>query len=215
MSAEGAAPRTGIISWFAHNPVAANLMMFLIIGLGIYSALTIRKQTTPDFEANLVQVSVTFPGAAPQEVEEGIVIKIEDALQDVPGIKEINGTAREGVGNVTVEVKTDADLDQVLNQVKTRVDSINSFPELAERPVIERQEFTFPVIFASVYGDLDEFARKELALDIRTGLLSLPGINDVEVYGDRDYEISIEVSQETLRQYGLTMTEIARAIRDG
>ncbi|MEM8685000.1 MAG: efflux RND transporter permease subunit [Pseudomonadota bacterium] len=215
MSTDDVTRRKGIIAWFAHNPVAANLMMFLIIGLGIYSAITIRKQTTPDFEANLVQVSVAFPGAAPQEVEEGIVIKIEDALQDVSGIKEINGSAREGVGNVTVEVETDADLDQVLNQVKTRVDSINSFPELAERPVIERQEFTFPVIFASVYGDLDEFARKELALDIRTGLLSLPGINDVEVYGDRDYEISIEVSQETLRQYGLTMTEIARAIRDG
>ncbi|MEM7450500.1 MAG: efflux RND transporter permease subunit [Pseudomonadota bacterium] len=215
MSTEDAAPRTGIIAWFAHNNVAANLMMFMIIGFGIYSAFTIRKQTTPDFEVSLVVASVAFPGAAPQEVEEGIVIKIEDALQDVPGIKEIQGSAREGVGYVTVEVETDADLDQVLNQVKTRVDSINSFPELAERPVIERQEFTFPVIFASVYGDLDEYARKELALDIRTGLLSLPGINDVEVYGDRDYEISIEVSQETLRQYGLTMSEISRAIRDG
>ena len=184
---------SGIIAWFARNPVAANLMMLLIIGFGIYSAITIRKQTTPDFEVNRVQVSVAFPGAAPQEVEEGIVIKIEEAIQDIAGIADIDGSAREGVGNVSIEVEPDMDLDLVLNQVKTRVDSINTFPELSERPVIERLAFTFPVIFVSIYGDLDAYARKELAKEVRTGLLALPGINDVEFYGDRDYEISVMV----------------------
>ncbi|MEM7706731.1 MAG: efflux RND transporter permease subunit [Pseudomonadota bacterium] len=212
MSAPG--QQSGIIAWFAHNNVAANLMMFLILGLGIYSATTIRKQTTPDFELDKLQVSVVFPGAAPQEVEEGIVVKIEESLQDVAGIEEINGRSSEGVGTVIVDVEPDADLDQVLNEVKSRVDAINTFPELAERPVIERQALNFPVIFISVYGELDEFARKALAQEIKTGLLALPGINDVISYGERDYEISINVSEDTLRRYQLTMSEIALAIRN-
>ena len=112
---------SGIIAWFARNPVAANLMMILIIGFGIYSAITIRKQTTPDFEVNRVQVSVAFPGAAPQEVEEGIVIKIEEAIQDIAGIADIDGSAREGVGNVSIEVEPDMDLDLVLNNVDSSV----------------------------------------------------------------------------------------------
>ncbi|MEM1091930.1 MAG: efflux RND transporter permease subunit [Pseudomonadota bacterium] len=204
---------SGIIAWFAHNNVAANLMMILIIVLGAYSATTIRKQTTPDFELDKLQVSVLFPGAAPQEVEEGIVVKIEESLTDIAGIEEINGRASEGVGTVIVDVEPDADLDQVLNQVKSRVDAINTFPELSERPVIERQALEFPVIFISVYGQLDEFARKALAQEIKTGLLALPGINDVISYGERDYEISINVSEDTLRRYQLTMSEIAQAIR--
>ena len=208
------AEQTGIIAWFANNHVAANLMMLLILGLGIYSALNIRKQTTPDFELNKLQVSVAFPGAAPQEVEEGIVVKIEESLQDIAGIEEIVGLSAEGVGSVTVDVEADANLDQVLNQVKTRVDAINTFPELAERPVIERQALTFPVLFISVYGDIDEFARKTLSQEIRNGLLALPGINDVIAYGERDYEISINVAEQTLRRYQLTMTEIAAAIRN-
>ncbi|MEM9183999.1 MAG: efflux RND transporter permease subunit, partial [Pseudomonadota bacterium] len=212
MSAPG--QQSGIIAWFAHNNVAANLMMFLILGLGIYSATTIRKQTTPDFELDKLQVSVVFPGAAPQEVEEGIVVKIEESLQDIAGIEEINGRSSEGVGTVIVDVEPDADLDQVLNEVKSRVDAINTFPELAERPVIERQALNFPVIFISVYGELDEFARKALAQEIKTGLLTLPGINDVISYGERDYEISINVSEDTLRRYQLTMSEIALAIRN-
>ncbi|MEM9530593.1 MAG: efflux RND transporter permease subunit [Pseudomonadota bacterium] len=208
------AQQAGIIAWFANNNVASNLMMLLIIGLGVYSANTIRKQTLPDFEPNTLQVSVAFPGAAPQEVEEGIVVKIEDTLQDLAGIEEINGRSAEGVGTVTVEVEADTDLDDVLNQVKTRVDAINTFPELAERPVIERRAPTFPVLFISVYGDIDEFARKTLSQEIRTGLLALPGINDVIAYGERDYEISINVSEETLRRYQLTMNEISAAIRN-
>ncbi len=205
--------RSGLIAWFANNNVAANLLMFMIIAFGIYSALTIRKQTTPDFELNAIQVVVPYPGAAPQEVEQGVVIKIEEALQDVPGIKELRGSAREGVGTVTVDVAPDAELNQVMSQVKTRVDAVSTFPELTERPIIEKIEVPIPVIFISVFGDLDEYARKELAKDIRGGLMVMPEINDVEVLGDRDYEISIEVSEDTLRSYQLTMSEIAQALR--
>ncbi len=205
--------RRGLIAWFAHNNVAANLVMFLIIGVGIYSGLTIRKQTTPDIELDVIQVVVPYPGASPQEVEQAVVVRIEEAIQDVPGIEELNTTAQEGVGTARVTVAAGADLNQVMSQVKTRVDAIATFPELAERPVIERIELPIPVIFVSVYGDLDEYARKELARNVRDDLMVMPEVNDVEVLGDRDYEISIEVSETSLRRYQLTMSEIAQAVR--
>jgi len=205
--------RTGLIAWFAHNNVAANLLMLLIIGFGIYAGLTIRKQTTPDLELNVIQVVVPYPGASPQEVEQAVVVRIEEAIQDVPGIEELNTKAQEGVGTARVTVAAGSDLNQVMSQVKTRVDAIATFPELAERPVIERVEVPIPVIFVSVFGDLDEYARKELARTVRDDLMVMPEVNDVEVLGDRDYEISIEVSEQTLRRYQLTMGEIAQAVR--
>jgi multidrug efflux pump subunit AcrB len=110
MKQPGVTSQKGIIAWFASNHVAANLLMFLIIAFGIVSAFTIRKQTTPDFELNMIQVRVPYLGAAPQEVEEGVVIKIEEAVQDIPGIVEINSRAREGLGSVTIEVATGEDI---------------------------------------------------------------------------------------------------------
>ena len=205
--------RGGLIAWFAHNNVAANLLMLLIIGFGLYASITIRKQTTPDLELNVIQVVVPYPGAAPREVEQAVVLRIEEAVQDVPGIEELNTTSQEGVGTASIKVAAGADLDQVMSQVKTRVDAIATFPELAERPVIEKIEPPIPVIFLSVFGDLDEYARKELARKIRDGLMAMPAVSDVEVLGDRDYEISIEVGEETLRRYQLTMSEIAQAVR--
>ncbi|MEL6870174.1 MAG: efflux RND transporter permease subunit [Pseudomonadota bacterium] len=204
----------GLIAWFANNSVAANLLMILILFAGMVASFGIRKQTTPDFELNIVQVVVPYPGAAPQEVEQGVITRIEEALSDVAGIDEMNSTASEGVGTVSIEVSADADLDQVQSQIKTRIDAISTLPELTEKPVIERVAVPIPVIFLSVYGDLDEYARKELAKDVRDGLLELPGIDDVEFLGERDYEISIEVSEQTLRRYNLSMTEIANAIRN-
>ena len=118
----------GLIAWFAGNHVAANLLMMFIIVAGLISVVTIRKQTTPDFELNLIQVQVAYLGAAPQEVEEGIVIKVEEAVQDIQGIVEINSRANEGVGSVTIEVSRDSDINEVLTEVKTRVDAIATFP---------------------------------------------------------------------------------------
>ena len=120
----------GIIAWFASNHVAANLLMLLIVAFGIVSSINIRKQTTPDFELNNIVIRVPYLGAAPQEVEEGVVIKIEEAIQDLDGIVEINSEAREGIGTVTAEVSTGADIIQVLSEVKTRVDAIQTFPAL-------------------------------------------------------------------------------------
>lgn len=204
----------GLIAWFANNGVAANLLMALIITFGVFSAFQIRKQTTPEFELNSIQVVVPYPGAAPQEVEQGVLTKVEEALQDVSGIDEINATAREGSGTLRLDVSADADLNQVISQVKTRVDAISGLPELTEKPVIEKIEVPIPVIFISVFGDLDEYARKSLSREIREGLIAIPEVNDVELLGDRDYEISIEVSEETLQNYGLTMSAISAALRN-
>ena len=203
----------GIIAWFAANSVAANLLMLFIIVAGLFSLSTIRKQTTPDFETSNIVVQVPYLGAAPQEVEQGVVIKIEEAIQDVKGIDKLTGQAVEGMGTVTAEVAIDADINEVLNEIKTNVDSISTFPALTEKPTIFKQEFPIHVVFVALYGDLDEFARKSLAQDIRDGLMRIPEVNQVQFLGDRDYEISIEVSEQTLRQYDLTMIEVSDAVR--
>jgi multidrug efflux pump subunit AcrB len=214
MNQPGVTEEKGLIAWFAKNHVAANLLMFLIIAFGIVSAFTIRKQTTPDFELNMIQVRVPYLGAAPQEVEEGVVIKVEEAIQDIPGIVEINSRAFEGMGNVTIEVGTGEDINEILTEVKTKVDAISTFPALTEKPVIYKQEVPVHVVFLTVTGDLDEYARKEIGLEIRDELMRIPSVNQVQILGDRDYEISIEVSEHVLRQYGLTMSEISTAIRN-
>ncbi len=214
MSNPGSTQQTGLIAWFASNHVAANLMMFMIVAFGIVSAVTIRKQTTPDFEVNQVQIRVPYLGAAPQEVEEGVVIKVEEAIQDVNGITEINSRATEGMGTVTADIAIDEDLNQVLSDIKTQVDAISTFPALAEKPIIYKQDFKIPVLFISLYGDLDEFALKTLAQNVRDELVAIPSVNQVEILGDRDYEISIEVSEHVLREFGLTMSEVSEAVKN-
>ena len=118
----------------------------------VVSSFTIRKQTTPDFEVNQVVVRVPYLGAAPQEVEEGVVIKIEEAIQDVPGIVKINSTASEGMGAVRVEISTETDINEILTEIKTRVDAISTFPGLTEKPIIYKQEFQLHVVFLTVTG---------------------------------------------------------------
>ena len=214
MRARGVTERKGIIAWFAANHVAANLLMGLIIVAGIYSASTIRKQTMPDFELNTVEVRVEYLGAAPQEVEEGVVIKVEEAIQDVNGIVKIRSTAREGVGTVVAEISRDEDLNEVLSEIKTRVDAISTFPALTEKAVISKQEVPVAVAYVAIYGDMDPITRKSIAQNTRDELMQIPAVNRVEFLGDRPYEISIEVSELTLRQYGLTMSEISQAVQN-
>jgi len=203
----------GLIAWFASNHVAANLLMWFIIVAGLISVFTIRKQTTPEIEFNWIQVQVSYLGAAPQEVEEGVVIKVEEAVQDIQGILEINSRAREGFGTVTLEISRDEDINEVLTLVKTRVDAISTFPALTEKPVIFKVEPDTPVIFVALHGDIDDLSRKIIAQEIRDELLLMPEISKVDIYGDKAFEISIEVSEHVLRQYGLTMSEISEAVR--
>lgn len=214
MNRPGETSEKGIIAWFAANHVAANLLMVFIIVAGLISVFTIRKQTTPDFELNTIQVRVAYLGAAPQEVEEGVVVKVEEAIQDVKGIVKLSGRAVEGMGTVTAEVSSAADMNEVLNEIKTRVDAISTFPGLTERPVIYKQEIPIHVVFVAIHGALDEFSRKTIAHEVRDELMQLPDVSTVEFLGDRPYEISIEVSEHVLRQYGLTMSEVSQAVKN-
>ncbi len=203
----------GIIAWFASNHVAANLMMLLIITAGLGSTYTIQKEVFPEFETNTIQVTVPYLGAAPKEVEEAVILRIEEAVQDIKGIKNLNSIASEGVALVNLEIEPSYDLNNVLDEVKGRVDAISTFPELTEKPIIEKMEFERDVIWVSVYGDIDARARKTIANEVRDELLALEDISVVNILGDRDYEIAIEVSEGTLRKYGLSLGEVANAVR--
>ena len=203
----------GILAWFAANHVAANLLMLLIMVAGVISAVTIKKAIMPQFETNMIRIRVPYLGAAPEEVEEGVILRIEEAVQGLNGIKHVNSTAREGFAEVTLEVETGFDINEVMDQVKTRVDGISTFPEQTERPMIEKQEFQVQVTWISVYGNMGLKVLKEITHQIRDELMALPSVSAVDIVGDRDYEISVEVSENTLREYGLTMGEVAAAIR--
>jgi len=204
-----------MISWFARNSVAANLLMVTIMIGGVLALNEgVRIEIFPVSEPDTVTVSVPLRGATPEDVELGVAVRIEEAVQDIPGIVEINSRAREGFGNVTIEVATGEDINEILTEVKTRVDAIQTFPALTEKPVIYKQEVPIHVVFLTINGDLDEYARKEISLELRDELMRIPSVNQVQILGDRDYEISIEVSEHVLRQYGLSMSEISQAVRN-
>lgn len=204
---------TGIIAWFARNHVAANLMMLVIILTGVFSALTIRTQLMPDVEINQVNIDVAFPGAAPGEVESGVVSRIEEAVRDVEGIDEMRSFSNEGFARVRLEVKSNYDVSTILDEVKISVDRISSFPESIEKPVIYRNQFQRAAIRIQIYGDLDEASMKGFAEVIQTEILSLPNVSKADVSGARPYEIAIELEEFKLRQYDLTLADVSRTIQ--
>lgn len=203
----------GLISWFAHNHVAANLLMLMIIIAGIFSAYTITKKTTPDLFIPIIAVNVALPGASPADVETGIVIPIESALDSVNGIDYIRSVANQDVGQVTLEINESYDINEVLNDVKINIDSIQTFPVAAEPARISRAINRQDAIRLAIYGDMDPVSHKELAQSIRNELLALPDINSIRIDGIRNYEISIEVSEDSLLKYGLTLNDIAQRIQ--
>ncbi len=202
------------IAWFAENDVAANLLMMTILAMGFY-ALTVRipLEVFPTFELERVLVRVPFPGATPAEVEEGITIKVEEAIHDLAGIKEMRSVASENVGSVSVEVESGYDSRELMNDIKARVDAISTFPVDSERPVIYVPERRREVITVAVSGDLTERELRVAAEQVRDELVGLPQISQIDLSGVRPYEISIEISEETLRQYGLTLATVAEAVR--
>jgi multidrug efflux pump subunit AcrB len=208
-------PYAALIEWFARNAVAANLLMVILLAGGLYTVFTIKKEIQPRIDTNFVTVTVPFLGATPADVEEGVVIKIEEAIQDIEGIKEIYSEASRGTGTVRVEVHADYEVTEIMDQVKNRVDAIPSFPDNTEKPVISRTQFQQQVMFATVYGDVDERTLKEYAKQVRNEIVTLPGVTRAEILGARPYEISIEVSEFTLQGYGLTLSDVAAAVRRG
>ena len=204
-----------IIEWFARNAVAANLLMIILLAGGIYSVFTIKKESQPPIETNYVTVSMPFLGASPEDVEEGVLVRIEESIQDIEGIHEIQSTARRGSGTVQIEVSTDYDVLEVMNEIKSRVDAISTFPDNTEKPIVSRTRFQQQVNLVSIYGDVDERTLKEYVKQVRNEIVSLPGITRAEILGSRPYEISIEVSEFTLEQYDLTLNEVSQAVRQG
>lgn len=205
--------QTGLLAWFAYNPVAANLLMIFIIISGLISYQMMTKRMQPDIQPNMVRISVPYLGAAPQEVEQGVIIKVEEAIQDVKGIKRVNSTANEGVGTVVVELNNDIDLDDAVNEIKIKVDSISTFPGETEKPVIAKVEFSGSVIWLSVFGDMGQRSRQTITQDIRDEIMALGPVNKAMIMGSRPYEIAVEISDEKLRSYDLTMDEISNKIR--
>ncbi|MCL1037074.1 efflux RND transporter permease subunit [Shewanella submarina] len=203
----------GIIAWFARNNVAANLLMIILLLGGLVSAFTINKKVFPSFDLNYLQVSVAYPGAAPQEIEEGINIKIEEAIEDISGIERITSIASDGFGRVTIQVDEDYEVLDVLDEVKLRIDAIATFPANIEKPDIFQINPEQSVLWISIYGDMTLAEMKEFAKTIRDEVTSLPAVTRADVAGTRDYEIGIELSEDKLREYGLTFSQVAQAVQ--
>jgi len=201
------------IRWFAHNPVAANLLMILLLLGGAASVFITNQEEFPSFDIPAVTVNVPYLGAAPVEVEKGVCIRIEEAIEGVEGVKKIMGDATEGMCSIFAEMEIDADEILVLNEIKSRVDGINSFPRETEKPIVSKLTIARRVVQIAVSGEASERMLKEIARDLRDQLAAVEGISQVSVDYIRPYEISIEVSEQTLRAYGITLDQVSQAIR--
>jgi multidrug efflux pump subunit AcrB len=202
-----------MIAWFARNSVAANLLMIFIVGIGLYSLSNrIPLEIFPSFETDTVSVGVTLQGATPEDVEQGITIRIEEAVQDLEGIERIVSQSSEGRGSVSFELDPDYDRRDLLADIKGRVDAINTFPADAENPVVALAERRRDVITVAITAPYGEGEVREYAELVREQLLRLNGITQVELDGVRDYEIAIEISQDKLRELDLTLSEISDII---
>ena len=203
----------GAIEWFARNGVAANLMMVFIMMSGIIAVTTVREELMPEIELDRISIQVPYLGAAPEEVEEAVTIRIEEAIQGLDGIKQIQSTAAEGMGTVTVELELGADARKVVDEVKSSVDAITTFPVEAEKPIIRELTSRIQVADIAIFGDVDLFTLKATAERVRDELTAIPGITQVDIVSAPPYEISIEVSEVALRRHGLTFDQIADAVR--
>ncbi len=204
-----------MIAWFTRNGVAANLLMATIVVWGLHALSSrIPLEVFPSFELDAVSIRVPFRGASPSEVEEAINIKIEEAIQDVQGIKRITSTAAEGLGSVQVDISSTANIDDVLDDINQRVDQINTFPADADAPSIYVPERKREVISVVIAGELSEKELHHLGSRVRNDLEALPNISQVSLSGVRDFELAIEISEQTLREYGLTFAQVANAITD-
>jgi len=202
-----------MIAWFARNGVAANLCMLLIVVGGAVSMLFTKKELFPEFSLDTVVIRVPYLGAAPEEVEQGVVIRIEEALEGLDGVDDISSVAQENYGSVSVTMRRGYDIQKLKEDIKTRVDAISTFPEETERPIVEEIIIQRDIVQLSVFGDASERSLKKIAEKIRDEVIDLPGISQAEVTGVRDFEISIEVSEDSLQRYGLTFNDVVAAVR--
>ena len=209
------APQTsGPIAWMARNHVAANLMMLLFLVGGLILSTRAKQEIFPEFTVDIITVSVLHRGASPAEVEQGVILSIEDEVRGLDGVKEVKSKATESRARVTIELLTGADTGKALQDVKNAVDSILSFPEEAERPIVSLSMLRNRVLTLLVHGPQDEQTLRDLAERIRDELLQRPGVTLIELAASRPMEISLEVPQRNLRAYNLTLDRIAREVRE-
>jgi len=204
--------KDGILGWFARNPVTANLMMIMIMAGGLITAFNMRMEVFPELELDMIVVTVLYRGASPEDVEQGVCLRVEEAIAGIEGIKRIISTASEGVGTTTIEVEEYSNVQDVLDDVKAAVDRIITFPKETEKPVIAELKHSHSVITVVLYGQASEKTLRKLADEVRNDLTAMENITEVSVWGVRPYEISIEVSEEALRRYSLSFDKVAAVV---
>jgi multidrug efflux pump subunit AcrB len=206
-------PSPGPIEWLVRNRVTPNLLMlFLLLG-GLFMSQKIKKEVFPNFELDQVVIAMAYPGSSPEEVEQGIVLVVEEAIADIEGVEEITATAREGSATVVAELEEGGDSQKVYQEIKQEIDRITTFPEEAEQPNVSLTSRRRFVLGIMVYGDTNEKNLRELTEEVRDRVLQDPGITQADLVGARDYEVIIEVPTENLRAYGLTLNSMAEKIR--
>ena len=203
----------GMIAWFAGNHVAANLLMIFLLLAGLVTGLTMKVEVFPETDLDIIRIQTEYSGASPSEVEEAILRRIEENVAGLAGIKRIDSTAREGWGTVTIEVVKGWDLKKLLEEVKAEVERITTLPDEAEKPEVSELTRRSRVINVAVYGDAQEKTIKHLAERVKDDITNLPGITLAELHGIRKNEVSIEISEATLRRYELTLGQVAEAVR--
>jgi len=202
-----------LIGWFTENHVAANLLMVFLLLAGLWTVQNIKIEAFPDSAPDMISVSMEYPGASPDEVEEAIIRRIEERVAGLAGIKEITASAREGFATVTIELLSGWSLDDLTNDVKSEVDRIRTFPNEAENPVVRQIVRKVQVINIALYGDAPEATIKHLAEKMKSDLVNMQGITLVEIFGVRRAEIHIDISETNLRRFGLTLDQVAAIVQ--
>ena len=206
----------GLIGWFSRNPVAANLLMLLIIAAGFISASNISKEMFPVGELDQIQITAVYPGAAPVEVEKAVILPMESAVQGLKGIKKITSTASRDLAVLNLEIESNEDIQEMISLVENRIDSIVNFPDDLEKPTVQKMTIIEArwVMGIAVAGDMGERTRKRLGQEMRDELLLLDEIKNLMLWGVDDYEISIELKEDRLREFNLTLAEVANVLRN-
>ena len=202
-----------IIKWFVHNSVAANMFMFFILIAGILTIPRIKMEVFPDISIDVISVSVVYPGASPKDVEDGICVRIEEKVQGLRGIKKISSTAIENYGVTSIEIIPGENIDEILDQIKMQIDAINSFPNSAEKPIVQKLSKTSEVITVAVSGNIDEKSLLSIAEKVKDEIDALSEVTLTQMGGKKPREIAIEIPEKDLKKYGLTFSQLSNIIR--